>query len=801
MNYKQPIFAVMAVLVVLPAVGAVAQTAFKFNEIVRTHNPAPVPAQLSRVAGFTFNDQSQLTFGGDGGLFSATGGTTSILAALGDHAPGGGSFLTISGQSMNSNGQIAFTAVVVSPTLFGGLYLSSAGKLSLLVPDFATATSGDFVFPDSPALNNAGTIAFVDLLSGGLFQVSGGAVSPLVRVGDPAPGGDTFIFTSSPAINNSGQIVFNAFLASGNQGVFLASEGTITKIAVTGDVFPHGGIFDFPFGSPSINDAGMVAFVAFSSSVLDEGVTVFSGGTLNTVVPAFVTIPSLGAGVFPESASINNAGQIAFIAQDFSLSTTGLGVFMFSGGNVTRIASPGQNSPDGDVFTSAEGALINDAGQVAFLSRLFQHNDTLFVASGSQITRIAGQGDTVARTPKFVFPFAFGLSNQKQALITDVTFPGGEGLFTAGPEPGDVLLDAHAGQTIGNDGVVILFEENFPMNGLGQVVMNADLSSGIATIMESSPSGPVELVRASLTGNGDPTPSGGTLLGVRESSINNVGEVLFSGFDTQAAGLYMIANGQLTMPVPDSAPIPGGPGTFGTVSSNSINDHGQIAFLAQAFPEPNGLFLLSNGQFSTIVRAGDPAPGGGVFDLGFPDPRLGPVVSNDGDVVFGDDLNTGSRTIFLYSKGTVTRLVGPGDPSPDGSTFTSADAPSINSSGQIVFSGVTANGNGAFLITGTTISKVAAPGDQIRNETLTFVDLPQINDLGDVAFGADVLNGDTIVYIAQPPSDPAQDAGEVPLISGALPLAKQVPLSVSKAKHPRNFNKPRPQPQSSAPMP
>jgi hypothetical protein len=789
MNYKRHIAKLAVALAMLTGIHMSAQPTFKFREIARTHEAAPVPAQLSRVGGVSFNNQSQVAFGGDGGLFFQSGGATSIVAALGDHAPGGGTFLVVTGQSMNSNGQIAFTGAVVSPTVFGGLYLSSGGKLKQLIADGAVATSGDIVFPDSPVLNDAGTVAFLDLLTGGLFLDSNGTISPLVRPGDPAPGGDTFLQISFPAINNSGQVVFTAFLASGNQGVFLASGGTITKIAVTGDVFPHGGVFDFPFGAPSINDAGAVAFVAFSNgSVLDEGITIFSGGTLTTVVPSFVTIPSLGAAVFPESASINNAGQIAFIAQDFSLGTTELAVYVFSGGSVTRIITPGQSSPDGDVFSGAQGARINDSGQVAFVSRLLQHNNAIYVVSNNQITRIAGQGDSVAKQPEFTFPFAFGLSNQKQVLLFDETFPGGLGLFTAGPHRGDVSLDAHVGQTIGNDGVVLDLLENFSMNGNGQAVMNSDLSHGVSSIMVSSQGETTQLVRASLTGNGDPTPSGGTLLGVRWSSINNLGQVTFSGFDTQAAGLYMVANGQLTMPVPDSASIPGGPGIFGTISSNSINDHGDIAFLAQAFPVPNGMFLLSNGQFATIARAGDPAPGGGTFDLGFPDQRLGPIVSNDGDVVFGDDLNTGSRTIFLYSKGTLTKLVGPGDPSPDGSTFLSADAPSINSSGEIAFAGVTvANGNGAFLISGGVISKVAVPGDKLHGESLTFVDLPQINDLGDIAFGADILNGDTVVFIARPPKDTAQDPAEVSLEPGTGLFSNQVPLKVMRAKHHRNF--------------
>jgi hypothetical protein len=619
-----------------------------------------------------------------------------------ERAPGGGTFIQINGFSLNAKGEVAFRGFVIDTSSSGGLFLFSGGKLKTLIADNTAATSGDLVFPDSPSLNDSGSIAFVDLITGGLFLASGGTISPLARPGDPAPGGDTFVQTSSPAINNNGQVVFLATLASGNQGVFLASGGTITKIIAAGDVFPDGSVFFAVFGNPSINDSGNVAFSGTSNgSVFDSGLFLFSGGTLTVLVPEFVPIASLGGTLLvPQSASINNAGQIVFLSTELGQSSFGLSVFLFSGGNVSLIVTPGERSPDGDVFTSAFDAQINASGQVGFISILKQHRDALYVSSANQIARIAGQGDSVDRQPRFSIPFAFGLSNQKQALVFDQTFPGGIGLFSAGPHRRDTLLDAHLGQTIGSDGVIGSFGENFPMNGNGEVVMNVALSGGLSSIMVSSANGPIELVRGSFFNGGDPSPSGGTFRGFGQSSINNLGQVLFSGFDTQAAGLYLISQGQITLAVSDADLIPGGGGaTFATISSNSLNDHGDIAFFAQAFSAPNGMFLFSNGQFTSLAQAGNPAPGGGTFTLGFPDPRLGPVVSNNGDVVFADDLGIGGRGIFRFSNGTLTRLVGPGDPSPDGSTFLSADAPTVNSSGDVAFTGVTvANGSGAFVI-------------------------------------------------------------------------------------------------------
>ena len=766
-----------------------AQSQFKLREVVRTGGNAPVPQQLSFVSKFSLNSQGQAAFIGDGGLFLRSGGSNTIAAAFGDAAPGGGSFVSISSPSINSAGQVVFRGETTSPSP-SGLFLFSGGRITPLITDATLAASGDFVFPDTPSANDVGVVAFVSFIGNGLFLSSNGTISKLAGPGEPAPGGGTFSSFSSPSINHDGQVVFTAFLSTGGRGVFLASGGTITKIIATGDVFPDGSVFFFPNGNPSINDAGDVAFSGSANGfVVDSGLYLYSGGHLSVVVPEFTPIPSLGGALLlPQDASINNAGQIAFISQEIASPISGLFVFVFSNGTVTQVMAPGQSSPDGDTFTGAFRVQVNNAGQVGFISRLVEHNDALFLSSGGTTVRIAGQGDTVARQPKFEFPFAFGLSNQEQTLVFDSTFPGGIGLFSASPGggPGLVTLNAHVGQTVGNDGVIQGFFENFAMNGQGQVVFNSDLSRGISSIIVSSSGTLTQLVRASFNGNGSPAPGGGTLLGVRQSSINNLGHVAFSGFGTFNSGIYLSANGQLSLAIDDNTPLPGGGGIFGTISLNAINDLDQIAFLAQSFPNPNGMYVLANGQFTTIARDGDTAPGGGTFSLGFPDPRFGPVISNNGDVAFAADLSTGGRGVFLFSHGNLTRIAGPGDPSPDGSTFFFVEAPTINSSGQVAFSGETFKGFSVFLYSNGTLVTVAKPGDRIApRNSLTFADLPQVNDLGEVAFGAGLATGEVAVFIARPTTD--RDPEDVEIVSGPTDPSTPYSRALLKAKHPRNF--------------
>jgi hypothetical protein len=802
MARKQIAVSIALLAVCVAAASASAQTSFTLKQILKTGDDAPVPNQLSFVEQMSFNNQGQAAFIGDGGLFLKTGDTLTLLAAPGDRAPGGGTFVQVSTPSINSAGQVVFAGFATSNA---GLFLFSQGKITLLVADGAISTTGDVVFPTQPVINDSGVVAFVNngipgfpLFGQGIFQFSGGTITKIAAIGDVAPGQGTFTGFDPPAMNSSGQLVFHASLQETlsnpfvpTNGLFLASGNSLSKIIDSGDTFPDRSTFFDVIGSPSINDAGQVAFAGFVDGfVSDEGVYLFSGGTLTVVIPAFSAGPN--GIIFQQivNAAINNGGQIAFESSILG-SCCGNGVFLLSNNSISQIMLPGQATPDGDTFSSsgAFALALNASGQVLLASRLLQHTDALYISSGAQLARVAGQGDTVNREPEFAIPFAFGVSNADDALAFDETFPGGEGLFNAHRNPPDTAtLDAHMSQSVGSDGVITAgFFENFVMNGAGQVVMNTDLSSGISVLLLKSGGTLTELVRASFRGNGDPSPGGGKFFGVRSSSINNLGQVLFAGFASNNAGLYLIANGQTTLAIDDNAPLPEGTGTFGSLSLNALNDNGDIAFFAESFPFSNGMYALSNNQFTTLARDGGAAPGGGFFSLLFPDPRLGPVISDNGSVAFASDLSTGGRGVFLFSQGVLTRIVGPGDASPDGSIFFSADAPTINASGEIAFSGQTGHGFGVFIFSGGTISKIAAPGDTLPDHRIfEFTDLPQVNDLGHVAFTGDLSNGTTVIFIARP-IDSNIDDSEVATTSGQPDSTTPLSVAAAKARHPRNF--------------
>ena len=142
--------------------------------------------------------------------------------------------------------------------------------------------------------------------------------------------------------------------------------------------------------------------------------------------------------------------------------------------------------------------------------------------------------------------------------------------------------------------------------------------------------------------------------------------------------------------------------------------------------------------------------------------------------------------MFLWSHGHLSRIAGPGDGSPDGTTIFSADAPTINATGQIAFPAQTGLGFGAFVYTGGHLAKVAVPGDSIPpNDTITPTDLPQINDLGEVSFGADLATGETAIYLARPRD--RQEAADVSAIPGTPVAGTPKDRNLLKKRHPRNY--------------
>src|SRR6266700_9792 len=208
----------------------------------------------------------------------------------------------------------------------------------------------------------------------------------VATIGDPAPGGGTFTNDFEPtALNNRGELAFTADLAvPGGQfeeGLFLADGGTVQAIVRHGQSAPGGGTFSVgELGNVGLNDDGDVA-LAFSlepfdySTPLHGGVYRWSGvsKTLSPVVIPNVT-PDPSGGVFVGvdfGVSLNTQGALVFTSYVTNTPPALVaGAFLQDkSGRITSIMRPGDPAPEGGTFIRAIGAIINDAGDIAFAGK------------------------------------------------------------------------------------------------------------------------------------------------------------------------------------------------------------------------------------------------------------------------------------------------------------------------------------------------------------------------------------------------------------------------------------------------
>src|SRR5947199_3936035 len=186
-----------------------------------------------------------------------------------------------------------------------------------------------------------------------------------------------------------------------------------------------------------------------------------------------------------------------------------------------------------------------------------------------------------------------------------------------------------------------------------------------------------------------------------------------------------------------------------------------------------------------VVVAGQPAPGGGVFERFSIEvlPVVAPVNSH-GHVAFFATILRG-RTGEGYFRPTGRRIdtiAAQGDAAAGGGTFSGFGrhpVPALNEGGDVAFAAAVAGGKtveGIFAATGRRLRAVAvvggaAPG--IASGTFANLDAPALNDRGDVAFLATVGRGRETVEAIDlswgPPLSKIDDQGHLAL--AACPFA------------------------------
>jgi hypothetical protein len=411
---------------------------------------------------------------------------------------------------------------VVRSSIELGRAFALAAALAIAAPAAAltirtVAVTGD-VAPDTDGatydafgpvvLNLAGEAAFTATLTQGgavdatndlgMWSEGTGALALIQRRGSPAVGTaatwDAAI--APPSFNDAGQVAFLAFTNGGPIGIWSEGSGALASAAVTGTQAggaPAGQNYAASLSEPSFNDAGQVAF---------HGTLSGAGVTLSNDRAVWVGGP---------------VGPLALAAREGQ-------------------AAPGAG---GATFTDFEGTLLDSGGDVAF-----------------------------------------------RATLSD----GGSGIW-AGPA-GAVQLAARDGSAAaGTTGQFANFIAG-DFNDLGQVAFEAGLEVGVGGVTASDDRGvwagaPGAL--ALIAREGEIAPDTGSRVFETFSGplINDAGGVLFRGFlDTDTGtGLYLDDGGSLGKVVASGDAAPGtdlglGDASFAGFSDYALNDYGEVAFTA-----------------------------------------------------------------------------------------------------------------------------------------------------------------------------------------------------------------------------
>ncbi len=452
------------------------------SEIASANDAVPLPGQTLATTfvpnlSVPVNSPGQVAFGAQvgtssQGFFLRNGDATQEVVAMGDSVPGTSATFGfphfISG--LTDTGNLAFSAAT-SAAADGLFFAPAGGAIQTLALDGGTApVPGGGTFSLTPPatvtppgtftvginflnnfaeINGESDIAFGAKIAGGSadsgyfrFLQSGpaaGTLQPVVLQGQAAPGGGTFNAIPVPsgilsvltnlganfALGPDGALAFVNTITndSGTRlGMFVARpDGTLLKVAATGDVAPGGGVLSTISMSPKLS-AGDAGAFAFEAGILGGSaqraifVTAIPPGTASATItlnqlsaPAVAQQSVTLSAIVNGPSSTNPTGMVTFFANGISLGTGALG----QGGQASRATSslvagpnsivaqydgdsnfaPGNSSPLSMVvagFAPPPSQLAVTRGQSLVIPM------TLFAPSGSTMSFTLGCSDLPA---------------------------------------------------------------------------------------------------------------------------------------------------------------------------------------------------------------------------------------------------------------------------------------------------------------------------------------------------------------------------------------------------------------------
>ena len=294
-------------------------------------------------------------------------------------------------------------------------------------------------------------------------------------------------------------------------------------------------------------------------------------------------------------------------------------------------------------------------------------------------------------------------------------------------------------------------------------------------------------------------PGGGTFAGALAQSMNNRGDIAFTGITHTDKGLtpglgsgvfLATRDGRITVVAGPGSPAP--VGTFDFASNPGINKAGDVVFGGHLKGDPifaeqpqdvfisagSSLYLRNSrtGRITIIARRGAPNPYGGIIR------PWGPAVMNTQGAILFANANVdeapgaiAALEIYLYAMGNLRPIARYGQPMPGGGKFATSSVLTgqidMNENGAITFPAyLDTNEHGQYLWSGGVLRLIARKGTVIPHvgtvDRISYGSpLPpgftplglayptagcSLNDLGQVLFGATLTDGRGVLLLATP---------------------------------------------------
>ncbi len=274
---------------------------------------------------------SALVNGGARGMFAGSVGSTPVkVAIVGDVVSTGQAITSINATpgGINELGQVLFTANTASGA---GLYVATPGQVPQKIAAVGDVAPGGGTFAafGTPHLNNVGQVAFMATTTGGpgggvYLGSTGGAPVAIALNGAVSPAGSTFLLTvlrPDALVNDLGDVAFRGDLgASPFSAIFIKrAASALTALAISGQPAPGtSGIFMYFRGAPNgqqhethdISNTGAVVFFGQVVTPSNEFIVgwwhVDPLGAIQPVQYAASTDPAFDGGTASSTASMLN---------------------------------------------------------------------------------------------------------------------------------------------------------------------------------------------------------------------------------------------------------------------------------------------------------------------------------------------------------------------------------------------------------------------------------------------------------------------------------------------------------------